>query len=736
MSEKDYSPLTLNVIRGLNDKLYEKRKTAALDIERMVKEFQANNDVKQIRKLITILTDEYAVSHNPHSRKGGLIGLAATAIALGKDATFYLSTLVPPVLSCFSDQDSRVRYYGCEALYNIAKVARGSILPFFNEIFDGLSKLAADSDPNVKNGAELLDRLIKDIVTESSDFDLVSFIPILRERIYTTNPNAKQFLVSWLSALDAVPELDLLVHLPEFLDGLFSIFLDKSQEIRKMCEFILGEFLKDIKKNHSNVNFSAMVNNVVHHSQSEDELIQFTAITWLKEFVALSGRTMLPFCALILGSILPCVSYDQPKQHIREAAKSVNQGLMKLITTEDDIDEETAKEAAKHTDPASAAASSSATTTGPVVKVLQLDLNRVVEVLTRQLSHKQIHTRLAVLRWVLQLLMKTPSRIFKHIERLFPALVKTLSDPSDEVVLLDLDVLADISASAAGPPQNDEGKQGILSVPTQLSGQNKLNIYFTKFMINLLKIFSTDRQLLEERGPFIIRHLCLVLHPQNIYCALADILQQEKEDLRFASLMVNNLNMILLTSSELFDLREKLNDLRNEDSCALFRCLYRCWSHNPVATVSLCFLSQRYKHACELLLKFGSLEVNAEFLTQIDKLVQMIESPIFMFLRLQLLDTDTNYYLLKALYGLLMLLPQSAAFTLLRARLDCVPNVHQLPPYKCVAAVSGAETDSSISQPLEIDFSELLDHFVSIQSAHAAFNKNKLNTKSRVLAGE
>ena len=54
----------------------------------MVKEFQANNDVKQIRKLITILTDEFAVSHNPHSRKGGLIGLAATAIALGKVRCF------------------------------------------------------------------------------------------------------------------------------------------------------------------------------------------------------------------------------------------------------------------------------------------------------------------------------------------------------------------------------------------------------------------------------------------------------------------------------------------------------------------------------------------------------------------------------------------------------------------------------------------------------------------------
>jgi len=680
---------------------------------RMVKEFQTNNDVKQIRKLITILTDEFAVSHNPHSRKGGLIGLAATAIALGKDATFYLSSLVPPVLSCFNDQDSRVRYYGCEALYNIAKVARGSILPFFNEIFDGLSKLAADPDPNVKNGAELLDRLIKDVVTESSNFDLVSFVPILRERIYTTNTYAKQFLVSWLSALDAVPELDLLVHLPEFLDGLFNIFRDKSGEIRKMCEFILGEFLKDIKRNHSNVNFAAMVNNVVHHSTSEDELIQFTAITWLKEFVALSGRTMLPFCALILSSILPCVSFDQPKQHIREAAKAVNQGLMRLITTEDDLDGTESEMSAKI--------------------VAQLDLGRVLEVLTRQLSHKQIHTRVAVLRWVLQLHMKTPHRLFQHIEQLFPSLVKTLSDPSDEVVLLDLEVLADISASSAGSPQRKQPGGGAQNEDPPPHQQNLLNTYFTKFMINLLKIFSTDRQLLEDRGPFIIRHLCLLLNAQDIYCALADILQQEKEDLQFASLMVNNLNMILLTSSELFELRQKLKDLHNEDSCNLFTCLYRCWCHNPVATVSLCFLAQTYKHACDLLIKFGNLEVNAEFLTQIDKLVQMIESPIFTFLRLQLLDTDKNYFLLKALYGLLMLLPQSSAFTMLRNRLDCVPNVHQLPPALKDHTLSKGKDFDVRKGIRKIDFVELLDHFIQIQKTHALAGKSKLANKSKLL---
>ena len=53
----------------------------------------------------------------------------------------YLAEIVPPVLACFTDQDARVRYYACESMYNIAKVAKGEILLFFNDIFDALCKV-------------------------------------------------------------------------------------------------------------------------------------------------------------------------------------------------------------------------------------------------------------------------------------------------------------------------------------------------------------------------------------------------------------------------------------------------------------------------------------------------------------------------------------------------------------------------------------------------------------------
>lgn len=56
----------------------------------------------------------------------------------------YLKEIVPPVLACFSDQDARVRYYACEAMYNIAKVAKGEILLFFNDVFDALCKVRVE----------------------------------------------------------------------------------------------------------------------------------------------------------------------------------------------------------------------------------------------------------------------------------------------------------------------------------------------------------------------------------------------------------------------------------------------------------------------------------------------------------------------------------------------------------------------------------------------------------------
>lgn len=121
-----------------------------------------------------------------------------------------------------------------------------------------------------------------------------------------------------------------------------------------------------------------------------------------------------------------------------------------------------------------------------------------------------------------------------------------------------------------------------------------------------------------------------------------------------------------------------------------------------------------------------------QMLVQLDKLVQLIESPVFTCafvfsfdnpfvhkisdIRLQLLEPERYPYLFKCLYGILMLLPQSSAFVSLRNRLNAVNSagfLHISP--KSTPNVSS--TRSRIGRD-DIKWQELLTHFRSTQMRH------------------
>ncbi|KAK9694327.1 Vacuolar protein 14 C-terminal Fig4p binding [Popillia japonica] len=698
MSEKDYAPLSLACVKTLHDKLYEKRKIAALEIEKMVKEFAAVDNTMQIKKLLKVLGEDFATSQNPHVRKGGLLGLAATSIALGKQTSQYTDELIKPILACFQDADLRVRYYACESLYNVVKVARSAVLPHFSAIFNALNKISTDPEQSVKNASELLDRLLKDIVTESTSFDLEGFMPLLRERIFTKSSFARQFVISWISVLDAVPDIDLIIYLPEILDGLFKILDDQSLEVKKMCETVLGEFLRSIKKDPARVNFGSMINILITHAQDKcDDVVQLTAITWIKEFVQLSGPLMLPYMSGIFTAILPCLAYDSDsRRNIKETATAVNFTMLKLVALQaNDIN-----------------ISGRIDMDASEVEKYDLNLPSVVDVLTQFLLHNSVQTKVAVLRWIHHLYTQLPQKMCIYIDLLFPVLQRTLSDPADEVVQQCLVVIAEVIST---PRLEIED----LNRDQQMDGdqKSKPSPYYSKFVVSLLQSFSADPALLEERGSFIIRQLCVLLNAEDIYRTLAQILLNEP-NLKFASLMVEHLNFILLTSSELFDMRTKLKNLDSPESCMLFCCLYETWCHNPVATVALCLLTQCYNHVCDLIMLFGNLEVTKTLLTEIDKLVRLIESPIFAYLRLELLKVPADECLVRALYGLLMLLPQTEAFTILKTRLSCIPSLH----LHCDKR-SQTEIKPVPARMSNIDFPKLLERFKRVQENHREYKK-------------
>jgi Vacuolar protein 14 C-terminal Fig4p binding len=89
----------------------------------------------------------------------------------------------------------------------------------------------------------------------------------------------------------------------------------------------------------------------------------------------------------------------------------------------------------------------------------------------------------------------------------------------------------------------------------------------------LLKIFSIlSAAAVSHMGKFIYagsfvralcRQLCLLLNAEDIYGCCSEILIDE-DDVGFASRMIQTLSSILLTSSELFELRTLLKELRTE----------------------------------------------------------------------------------------------------------------------------------------------------------------------------
>jgi len=59
------------------------------------------------------------------------------------------------------------------------------------------------------------------------------------------------------------------------------------------------------------------------------------------------------------------------------------------------------------------------------------------------------------------------------------------------------------------------------------------------------------------------RQLCLLLNAEDVYCCCSEILIAEN-DITFASHMIQTLSTILLTSSELFELRTQLKELSTQ----------------------------------------------------------------------------------------------------------------------------------------------------------------------------
>ncbi|KAJ9524645.1 hypothetical protein QJQ45_024273, partial [Haematococcus lacustris] len=142
------------------------------------------------------------------------------------------------------------------------------------------------------------------------------------------------------------------------------------------------------------------------------------------------------------------------------------------------------------------------------------------------------------------------------------------------------------------------------------------------------------------------------------------------------------LSLILLTSPEVRDLREVLRGAAVDTAGHTSGAPREHTQHTAAASAPLSaaplqqsgLQAAAYDHVWDVLQCYRWLPMGSELLVQVDRLVQLLDTPAFTFLRLQLLQPRQHAPLLRAMYAMLMLLPQSNAFRSLSTRLAAVPT--------------------------------------------------------------
>ena len=123
------------------------------------------------------------------------------------------------------------------------------------------------------------------------------------------------------------------------------------------------------------------------------------------------------------------------------------------------------------------------------------------------------------------------------------------------------------------------------------------------------------------------------------------------------------LNLLLGTAPELHDFRRKLRE-RPSEVMEDFNIIWKAWISCPVSSLCLALLGRRYELSYSTVETLAEMNLNSAHLGEIDRLIQLLESPGFTWLRFELLEKPPA--LIASLRGILMILPQSKAFELLQ----------------------------------------------------------------------
>lgn len=371
-----------------------------------------------------------------------------------------------------------------------------------------------------------------------------------------------------------------------------------------------------------------MINPIILYTGSNhNDVVRFRALTWIHELLNTSPLSFLPYLSGLLASILPCLSMTKsqsayiedgvvinytntktstranfvPSYDIQAIADVINEKVKMLVTDELKRESHTITQSDGNADDEK---SGGPATTSAIQKLniqQTVELKNVMEVLVSNFTLKNSLTKVAVLKWIIHLDTEIPEKVkLYREEEIYATLIDLLSEDLEyEVLDLDLQVLGRILTS----PYVEEESAGDHRKLVNYSSVTNI-AYFHRFISTFL-IYLADKCYLEKKGFNIIKQLCKYVEGEDVYLSLSFNLYESNMLIDNKDKIIQALNKILLTSSELYNLRYNLRDSDSSKSYAIFTDLYKTWCISPISALALCYLGKNYTLAYRLVMVFA-----------------------------------------------------------------------------------------------------------------------------------
>jgi hypothetical protein len=236
-----------------------------------------------------------------------------------------------------------------------------------------------------------------------------------------------------------------------------------------------------------------------------------------------------------------------------------------------------------------------------------------------------------------------------------------VENPPETIILKTLEVLAKITVPVDGEQYDQSEPRGITDMQLEFPMDETSIDFATQDVVGKSRdreVFATFIQLHANHEWLladlsnIMTYMCKLQPPEFVMVSFAVelhsfIQRQEKancesdvprpSDLKFVSVCIQNMNHVIFNTEEARPLREVLKDCIATDAntdkhlqrIRLFQILHHSFSHNIAATVTMCLWVGAYQTAHIVVNTINPLDINLPFLLEIDRLIEMLERPIF-----------------------------------------------------------------------------------------------------------